>query len=157
MLTSSGYASLFIQLVAALHVSQRWQRHKGVRHGLFVVEAKKESVGFLHCIHSRSQEGVALVHINGCAIAPAHRNMGYGKQMIQWLLARESNETLITAHCNRYAKAMQHIFKRHRFVRRSIGNGVDCYVMPLRTTPAPRDMFTQRQVKPDLVSHHATA
>jgi ribosomal protein S18 acetylase RimI-like enzyme len=137
LLTGGGYGSLLIMLMTALHVFQRFKSRNKVRHDLWVVEADDEQVGFLHCIRGQTPNSTPTVHIQACAIDPAHRNRGYGKQMVAWLMAREAgSETVITASCNRYAKAMQHIFKRHRFVRESIGRGLERYVRQPGKTPA---------------------
>lgn len=130
LLTGSGYGALLIALMAALHAFQRWQWRKQGRHDLWVLEADDECVGFLHCIRSHAPDGMRQVHIHACAIAPAYRNKGYGRKMVAWLMEREAgSEAVITAYCNRYAKGMQHIFKQHRFVRESIGRGLERYVL----------------------------
>jgi len=128
MLTGAGYGSLLVMLLSALHVFQGWRRRKDVRHELIVAEVDDEAVGFLHYIRYQTAQGAPQVYIDSCAIAAAHRNHGYGNRMVEWVMDREADgSTLITARCNHYAKAMQHIFKRHRFVRKSVGQGLESY------------------------------
>ncbi|MBA5690577.1 GNAT family N-acetyltransferase [Rugamonas apoptosis] len=131
LLTAGRYASLFISLAASLHVFRLWQLRKDIREDLLIMEAADESIGFLHCIYSLTAERKPLTHIEKCAIAAKHRKKGYGKKMIQWVIARASaaNESLITAYCNRHARAMQQIFKRSHFTRRSAGGGLEYYVL----------------------------
>lgn len=129
LLTAGGYASLFISLAASLHVFRVWQLRKDVREDLLIMQASEESIGFLHCVYSVTAERKPVTHIEKCAIAAEHRKKGYGKKMLQWVIARAlaANDGLITAHCNRHARAMQHIFKRSHFVRRSVGTGLEYY------------------------------
>lgn len=137
LLTGSGYGALLIALMTALHSFQRWKRRNKARHELWVLEADDECVGFLHCIRNHASHNMPDVHIHACAIAPAYRNLGYGNKMLEWLMEREADSgAAITAYCNRYAKAMQHIFKRHRFVRESAARGLERYVLqPGKSTP----------------------
>lgn len=130
LLTGSGYGSLLIALLMALRVVQRLNWRKKERHDLWVLEANDEYAGFLHCIRNLAPDSTPTVHIHACAIDPAYRNMGFGNKMVAWLMEREAGrQAMITAYCNRYARGMQHILKRHRFVRESIGRGLERYVL----------------------------
>jgi GNAT superfamily N-acetyltransferase len=128
VLTSRGYASLLKSLFASLHVFRFLQKRKGIREDLLIMEVADESIGFLHCIDSLTMAGKPRTHLEKCGIALEHRRKGIGTKMIHWMIARASvGERLITVHCNRNARAMQHILKRNGFARSSIGRGIEFY------------------------------
>ena len=126
-LTSTGYVSLFISLVAALDVWRQWLRHASEKPELQITEFEGEAIGFMHCVQYVTDERVPFIYLKVCVISPRFRNKGFGKKMVESLIERQARGGKVGAHCNRYAKAMQHIFKRKHFVRRSVGFGLEFY------------------------------
>lgn len=57
------------------------------------------------------------VTIVATAIRPSHRGKGLGKMMIKSFMESLDNNTVVHAYCTKYARTMQHILRKLKFIR----------------------------------------
>lgn len=94
-----------------------------------------EALGFLQlCRPQADGQPWDLVLL---AIAAAHRNRGLGTQLVAHLLASVPADRSLRVHCTKYARAMQHILKKERFLRRREGSALRLEQYRSRPTALP--------------------
>ena len=72
-------------------------------------------VGFLKVCKGR---GVCKdSHLELFALSPAHRNQGLGTAVLENIASEVPGDGHLYVHCTKYARAMQHILKRHGMKR----------------------------------------
>ncbi|GAC1316884.1 MAG: hypothetical protein NVSMB28_03580 [Collimonas sp.] len=137
-LSSVGYIAVLSSLFASVRFFSKLQmlwpanRHR-VKYKcskeLLVFIYQDNPIGFLEIktVQEENEDTVKL--IDKCAIKDQFRGKGHGKNMLDLFIARQSADTAILAYCNKYAKSMQHIFRRMHFRRTSAGKGLNLYVL----------------------------
>jgi hypothetical protein len=147
--SQGGYARLLKLLLKALIKPPRrlalWKNSDAV----VIVEYNGERIGFIHTSRQPQHETGVQLHIEHCTVATPFRNQGHGTRIIHWLISEAVTEqTTLTACCTKYARAMQHIFKKNHFERSSIGLGLDLYSLKYQSA-------TVQTIAP--VAHHSVS
>lgn len=104
-------------LVLSGVVSQHLQMWFSPKHYDWQVisDASREDVGFLKLWNGNE---VSRHHnLEFLAISPSHRNRGIGIKVLEHITSNLPEGAQLIVHCTKYARAMQHILKRHQFRR----------------------------------------
>ncbi|MFJ2989267.1 GNAT family N-acetyltransferase [Collimonas sp. NPDC087041] len=136
-ISSSGYftilSSLFLSHRFFLKLksicSRNDERFYHMRKELLIFSDHGEPIGFLQVINYQDKNNNFYKLIDLCAIKYGLRGQGYGKCMISKFLEMQPPDTEIRAYCNKYAKGMQHIFKKMHFRRTSVGRGLNLFTL----------------------------
>jgi len=94
-----------------------------------IFDTADRPLGFVRCGTWRSADGCFHAEILNCAVAASCRGAGIGGQMIRRYLERLPDDTEVTAHCTKYARAMQATLKRLHFKRQRAAGRLECYRM----------------------------
>lgn len=86
-----------------------------------ISSATGEDVGFAKVAKGVGPNGDT--HLQLLAVCPQHRNHGIGTAVLERVQGEVPNGAQLVVHCNKYARAMQHILKRHR-LKRNVRFGV---------------------------------
>ena len=126
----NGYLKLLAMLFKLLLKPVRSVDAASETHAVMLLEFNGEQIGFIHYSKHSYADKNACMHIEHCAIATPYRNLGHGTWLTHWAIgmAMQDSATL-TACCTKYARVMQHIFKKVRFKRTSIGYGLEMYTL----------------------------
>lgn len=140
-LTRRGYVKILLLLITSLHLFRGIFNTKKRELMLFIKH--DIPVGFIQVESQTKPGGNEHRYIMTCAIAPQFRGNRYGREMVELLIARCDAHTEICAVCTKYARAMRRTLMGLRFVRKSIGLGLDAYTFQTAVTDKALTDHTQ--------------
>ena len=91
---------------------------------------KTKQIGFMKVTTSYAPNGDAIKYISLFALAPKYRKQGHGTAALKSFVDAQPKGTTIFVHCTKYAKAMQRVLKKLRFIRDAkAGYGFEKYCL----------------------------
>ncbi|MFM6991838.1 MAG: GNAT family N-acetyltransferase [Rhodoferax sp.] len=102
------FRSVAMQFFQSKKSSSRYEWH-------IISNADRVEVGFLK-VHKGLGTGRDS-NLELLAICPAYRNQGLGAAVLEYIASEVPKDGHLYIHCTKYAKAMQHILKRHNLKR----------------------------------------
>ena len=126
----NGYGKLLVQLFGILLKPLRVDGNSAKVQALVLIEYDGEEIGFLHYTQESKTGANTHMHLEHCIVSSLHRGQGHGNRIVCWVVAQASNnKCMLSAVCSKYSRAMQHILKKNRFKRISIGKGLEVYTL----------------------------
>lgn len=92
-----------------------------VRYEWLVIASADKEVGFMKL--TKGIGDCKTRNLELLAICPANRNSGIGTAVLEQVASEVPNGGQLHVHCTKYARAMQHILKRH-LLKRNVKFGV---------------------------------
>ena len=82
-----------------------------------LISLKTKQIGFMKVETSYAPDGHAIKYISLFALDPKYRKQGHGTSLLKLFVDVQSKGTTIFVCCTKYAKAMQRVCKKLRFIR----------------------------------------
>lgn len=95
-----------------------------------LISIKNKQIGFMKVITSYAPDGDSIKYISLFALAPKYREQGHGTAALKSFVDAQTKGTTIIVHCTKYAKAMQRVLRKLRFIRNAkAGYGFEKYCL----------------------------
>ncbi|WP_394756644.1 GNAT family N-acetyltransferase [Rhodoferax sp.] len=113
----TGGIRLFWFILRGIFTQSSSARSIADRSNWYIFSMKRKEIGFMYIETSQATNGTAVRHVALFGIHPRYRSQGHGTAVLKLFIVAQPTGTSILVHCTKFARAMQHVLKRLRFIR----------------------------------------
>lgn len=116
-LKGTGGVNLFWFILRGVLTQRRSTKPMASGFDWYIISTQAEEIGFLHIKTFQATDGRAMRHIALFGVHPRYQSQGHGTAILKLFIAEQPAGTTVLVNCTKFAKAMQRVLKRLRFIR----------------------------------------